>query len=619
MKLEQVYSFDTETTGLQPYHGDRIFQYGICDCTTGETEIPRVDGGKRKDRFGLGSGRPAYWKKLREFFADTSLVKVSHNVKFDLSMLRRHKIKVPEKTVWHDTMIMAQMLRNDEVKFSLDYLAWKYAKWKVPQDDIVGDQAKLRGGYYRVDHEIMNKYLIADCQRVGILYHTFMPLIRADEKLYADYLNEIELLYSTQEMEATGILLHKANCRRMEVKLEKDRQDALNAVQKKAWNGFNPNSGLQVGKLLYGDPIKGSDDSIIGYTGGIAGDAPHQYTATGKPKTNKDVLIFLREKLPNPAYNLIFKCRSYTKGLGALRGYNELQDEKGRIHPSIKTNHASTGREACENPNLQNVEKDSGEKNMFPVPLRSCFRVDIGWCLGFVDYAGIEMRLIIGATEEPELMKVLEANGDVHHPTLQCFLGDSKGDALKIVDNARYKVLRSAYKNTGFCIAYGGSVEKVAVTLGKPIDEIFQGDRAYRERFPRISAFSSNTIRQVKRYGYVETAFGRKLYVPRDTPHAGSNYRIQGTAAGIIKRGQVNVRKWIKKQRLTQVVKPIFPIHDEIVFSFHNSLSKDRRAFKEVLREIRKILIDMPQVNVPLDVEWKITRTTWDKAKGVSI
>ena len=212
-------------------------------------------------------------------------------------------------------------------------------------------------------------------------------------------------------------------------------------------------------------------------------------------------------------------------------------------------------------------------------------------------------------------MLLVDVDADVHHPTVECFLGVNEARELMLTNAAEYKVQRGAFKNVGFGIAYGASDGKVAFTLAKPFDEVKDGCMRYRRRFQRINDFTPNIIAQVRSKGYVETAFGRKLYVPPSKAYSGSNYLIQGTAAEILKRGEVAVDKFLRKETNDRM-RMVATIHDELIFSMSRELLPERDS---LLAEVSRLMVTMPEIKVPLRVEWKMTTTDWNSVQSIKV
>ena len=596
-------SFDFETTGLNAWKGADYFAYCIGrpilsdkgEVIDAEVLVRRID---HRD---AGRNR-ANHEFLLEYWKQRNKIRVIHNVKFELHFLDKNCIEVHGSNTLHDTMIMSQMLDNLGQSHTLDYLCWLHGKYPRDLDEKVKIIAKAVGNdYQRIPKRLMLHYQIADGERPLLLYYKFERRLKADRKLYNDYKNEIALIKVTQQMEKHGILLDIDNIQKLRVwlcdELDKVREETFDLLGEYV----NLNSDAQVMRLLY----RKYKMPVLALT------------KTGQPSVDKDTIAVLREKRAHPIFNLILRQRSYSDALSKIKTYLKFGGKNHRINININTNQARTGRQSSSNPNLQNVSKKAALKNLFPVPLRKCFRADPGRVLLFVDYSGIEMRLIIESSGENELMDMLiaDSSADMHHPTVECFLGNDKAAYMRDTDYENYKIHRSAYKNTGFCIAYGGSVNKVAVVLMKPLEEIRAGDAAYRKRFPHIDNFTKNIIEEVRRNGFITTAFGRKLYIPKGKAYIGSNYMIQGTAAGVLKRAQVRVADFIKRE-LNNKVEIILPIHDEIVLSYPRSLLSRK---DEILKEISAIMTDMPEISVPLEVDWKMSTTDWDAAKEIEL
>jgi DNA polymerase-1 len=172
-------------------------------------------------------------------------------------------------------------------------------------------------------------------------------------------------------------------------------------------------------------------------------------------------------------------------------------------------------------------------------------------------------------------------------------------------------------KNTHFALAYGAALEKLAQTAHLSLMEMEAGYDLYARRYPEIAFLARDGTKRVQRDGFIVTPFGRKLFIPADSPYAWLNYKIQGMAAEIIKRGQVNSLWYL--QKFWSGVKPVMTIHDEIIYQVPLSIANDSKALGELSRGLDTCMTYVPQINVPLEVETKITYSTWDKAEEVSL
>lgn len=633
----KYFTFDIETTGLCPYTGSRIFAYCIGD-ESGNVDVYRINP---KNNF---------IKALKSLFIPSEPTGIIiHNAKFELSFLDVYNIRINRNVEIHDTMIMSQLLRNNAPSHKLDYLAWELCGYEIETplgtfkskdiDKVVNQEAGKNGiqrgkglkpipRYDRVNKTLMHWYQVADGQRPMLLFLGWIEYFKKNPKLWEIYRYEIEYLKIAQKMEKQGINISVKNCKKLLNELEPKVSKIEKQITKLLGKEINLDSDAQIQKALY-----------------VARKLPvvKRSEKTGLPSTDKDTLLKLYEKTKDEILHLILQHRSYTKN-GIVRingstkgkeknGFLQLMGPDNVIHHSINTNEASTGRQSIRKPSLQNTPKSAALKNIYPVPLRNCIEAPKGYMLLSTDYSGIEMRLIIDAAQETELIEYLntDPSADMHHPTVECFMmqdyftnqksevfkkGIYLADKLRKTDKEKYKILRGAYKNTGFCIGYGGGTDKVAFTLGKNVDEILVGDTNYRKRFPKIANFSRQLIKIVQIDGYVKTGFGRMLRVPKNKAYISSNYCIQGTAAEILKRAMTKVYTWQKKEKLIKYLIPILPIHDEQMFILSRELDNERN---DICQEITKIMIDFPEISVPLATDWKCSYTTWENAKEFNI
>jgi len=335
-------------------------------------------------------------------------------------------------------------------------------------------------------------------------------------------------------------------------------------------------------------------------------------TKTGMPSTQKnEVLLELRERTKHPAIETILKFRSFSRGASTIKSYLDLADADGLLHPDINTCAAKTGRESCSRPNLENVSKSAVLLNPYPIPARKIFIPRPGHVLFFIDYAGIEMRLLIYYSREQRLIDLLNVGGNPHELAAEIFFGDKYRSASA----RRKKVLYGASKNANFAIPYGASAEKVAEALGIPGDEGRKRLEYYRRELPGLVSLTPKISARVKSEGFVETAFGRILKVPRNKAYIGTNYLIQGTAAGILKRAQPRVHRYLEKATGGDA-RILLPIHDEIIIEYPRSMLKDA---KEVLCGVREVMIDFEQFDIPLDVDVEMGTFDWEHKETFKI
>jgi len=620
MKTPKQVIVDLETTGLNPNEGAEIFAYCI-GYTTGEVNVYRY-------------GEAIDAKQVMQRLLDNcDIEKVAHNLKFEYRFLTHPSsgYRVPDKTVWHDTMIMHQMLRNLSPSHAIDFLADVYFHYFIEYkghrynakeiDKEVHEQAISRGGNWKnVDKDLMEIYQFSDGQREALLFNLLYPEISKSEKLYESYRIEIELIKTTIRIEDYGIYVDRENTKKLCQKLKTRFSELVEEVKLTYGEYYNLNSEKQLNHLLF---------NVLKYP--VIDNTPK-----GKPRTNKDTLFALKEAFPNDKiFDLVLEWRSVTDGIALTRKYLNLTERSNIIHTTINTNKARTGRQSSQNPPLQNVSRDSGMKNPFAVPLRSCFRARPKRVMWFFDYKGIEMRLIIERSGCRSMLEELLKGNDPHNIARDIFYNIVNGEVLtdekkftsgvpqpsgrlvrvKLSQDEIDGKYRSAAKNAHFALAYGARPASLAVTLRWPEHLVLQNLVAYEERFPEIYHFAHTSMQKAKKLGYVLTPHGRRIYVPLDRLHAAADYDIQGTAAEIMKRGEVAVDKFLHDE-LNDEVRIVLTIHDELVLCAPDYPPSVKR---QVVQKISELMTYMPAIEVPLETEQKETHGAWNEAKKMEI
>jgi DNA polymerase-1 len=649
--MTKLIGLDYETTGFNPYKGDRIFAFSL---TTEEVEttVHRLD-------WISGVKRRAAIKNLAKIHTP-QYTKVAHNAKFEMGFTAMYYNGELPKSEWHDTMIMSQLLRNLLKSHSLENLAKRYfeedfpdeaeewAHWDKQVKLHMTKQKRLMNNYpQRVEKEIhqpmydagveplvldrpnyglipvdiMNPYEEADGDRCMLLWRLMWPKLLEDKALYQDYLNEMRLIHTTQRMEQVGMMVHEKNAR----KLYRDLSDKLKKleIEKKKIFGFeiNLDSSDQLQKHLFGYINRKKHEKKneewkkreprFRMTSQLN-------TDSGTPSASKEALEKLQEAYPdNPAVDLLSQWRAFSRGRTMAASYMELAGKDMIVHADIQTNEAATGRESVRKPSLQNVQKEFSIKSKYGIPARRCFRPRPGYVYFLGDYSGIEMRMIINAAGEQVLIDKLKEDNDfdVHSFNGEVMLVDEWRELFATDDKRAKKALRDRIKDTGFAIPYGAGIPKLCVSLKRKTQEVKEILMRYREVCPNICTFNRTKMDEVRKQGYITSAFGRKLSIWRDKAYTAANYQIQGDAAGTFKRGQNNIDTYLREV-WDYKIRMILPVHDEIIIEFPRELLHDYAA---ILHDLNWCMINIPEIKVPLMTEWKIAKTNWQDAEGIEI
>lgn len=608
-------AFDTETTGLALYRGDKVFAFSECDPDTGEGNVYRDD-------------TPNFAGKMESLFLGEDPRLLMHNAKFDLTAVCQFfggsdaTRELFLDTPFHDTMLMAAIVRNDATK-SLKPLAWEICGF--PQDDAAAIKAFLRGGtdYSQVPAELMTPYQLADVQRTSILYHYFWPKIKGNAANLWNYQLERALIVPTIRMESYGMRLIPKAVDRLLTWLEKEVGDARAAIPR--W--CNPKSSVNVRKWLFTD---GEDCLNL---------PPRKVSKkTKEASADKTVLAELLGDLKLMAgmgdsdavaathairsLEALAKHRSYSVGKTMVEKYRDLADVYMHVHPTLNTHQAVTGRESSQDPNLQNVAKPGKAANPYEVPARACFAPKLGHVNFHVDYAGIEIVLAIQASKEPEMIDLLHRRTQERYPNSLDPRIDPHALASSVfypeyagLDKSEMKIKRGAAKNGQFCIVYGGGDKKLAMTLVLPWHLGKPAAARYKMRFPKIMGLGAALHAELKAAGYITNSFGKKLYMTREKAHAAVNYYIQSDAAIILKIAQVRVDALLRKLTGDRW-RLVLPIHDELIIS---APREDLRYAPEILQQVRQVMIQIEQMVVPLEVEFGISTASWNQVQEYDI
>ena len=377
---QNIVSFDVETTGLLPYHGDRIFSFCIGNdlwCGVYRIDQPYFAEIRTQDLLKCITEDLDIWKfikvkhrdsKINFMVMKTLFEKLSnqaitiHNCKFEKGFLSVHGIEMPDNLVIHDPMLMSRLLDNQSPSHELGRLVHRLGGDPLGRmmkcDKKVEEEAKKLGGYNFVNVPLMTIYQLYDAVRPLLLQNAFFPEICERENLLEDYIWEVQTALCTQEIEEEGIQVHEKNCYKLLDWLDNEITNMQHECFNLIGEYINLSSDQQVERILF----KKLGFPVI------------SFSTKGRAKTDKDVLFKLKEDgFEHPFIDLVLKWRSYNDGQGNIQKYLDLRDENGRIHTTINTCQARTHRQSSSKPNLQNVSKEAALKNPYAVPSRQCF------------------------------------------------------------------------------------------------------------------------------------------------------------------------------------------------------------------------------------------------------
>ena len=578
---QELIAIDTETTDLNYMKAEIV---GISAAyKTGEAYyIPvahdYLDAPTQLDR--------AYvLETLKPIIESSSIKKVGHNLKYDISMFSKYGINM--QGVAFDTMIEAFLLGSGS-RLDMDTLALKYLGHKnISFEEVAGKGAK-QITFDKVDIDTATQYAAEDADITLSLHEKLWPMIERDAALVNVLENEeMPLVPILSEIERTGVLIDINSLYAQ----SEDLGERLTKLQKETFaiaeTEFNMNSPKQLQKVLFEDmklPIL-------------------KKTPTGQAATSEEVLQELALDYPLPA--LILQYRSFSKLKSTYTDKLPLLVDKqtGRVHTSYHQVGTATGRFSSSDPNLQNipVRTEEGRK------IRKAFVAPKGYKILAADYSQVELRIMAHLSEDKGLCDAFAQGLDIHKATAAEVFGVSLDD----VDNLQ----RRHAKAINFGLIYGMSAFGLAKQLDVGRSEAQAYIDMYFDRYPGVKRYMEEVREKAHKSGYVETLTGRKLYLPEinsknkmlmnAAERAAINAPMQGTAADLIKRAMVNVHNMLKQKNMDARI--IMQVHDELVFEVAEDLVNDMKVV------IPQVMSEAIELHVPLLVDVGVG-DNWDEA-----
>jgi DNA polymerase-1 len=578
----ELFAFDTETTSLD-YMQARIVGVSFA---TQPGEAAYVPLAHDDPQAGPQLDRDFVLDNLRPLLEDPDQPKVGQNLKYDSNVLANHGITL--RGIAFDTMLESYVLDSTATRHDMDSLALKYLNHKtIHYEDVAGKGAK-QVSFDQVPIDKAGPYAAEDADITLRLHQALWPKLELEPRL-AELFRDIEmpLVPVLSRMERNGVLVDANMLARQSEELAQRLTEIEQEAFAEAGDSFNLSSPKQIQAILFdklGLPVL-------------------KKTPKGAPSTAEEVLAELALDYPLPKLILEHRGMSKLKSTYTDKLPQRIDPHSGRVHTSYHQAVASTGRLSSSEPNLQNIPVRSEEGRR----IRQAFIAAPGYTLLAADYSQIELRIMAHLSGDEGLLQAFASGEDVHRATAS----EVFGVPLDQVSNEQ----RRSAKAINFGLIYGMSAFGLARQLNIPRNAAQEYVDLYFARYPGVHDFMESTREQARQQGYVETVFGRRLYLP-DINHRNGQRRqyaertainapMQGTAADIIKRAMIAVDHWIEDSDLD--LKLIMQVHDELVFEIKDPHLAQARA------EIDRLMVSVAELKVPLVVDIG-SGHNWDEA-----
>lgn len=525
--------------------------------------------------------------KLKPLLEDPARLKVGQNLKYDRNVLLNHGIEL--QGIAYDTMLESYVLNSTASRHDMDSLARRYLNAETISFEEIAGKGVKQLTFNQIELEQAAPYAAEDADITLRLHQALWGKLSAEPGL-AKVFSEIELplLPVLARMERLGTTIEPKLLHQQSQEIEVRLAELEKQAHELAGQEFNLSSPKQLGEILFtklGLPII-------------------KKTPKGAPSTAEEVLAELAETYELP--RLLMEHR----GLAKLKStYTDklplmIKPQTGRVHTSYHQAVAATGRLSSTDPNLQNipVRNEQGRR------IRQAFIPCAGYKLVAADYSQIELRIMAHLSGDKGLLTAFAEGKDIHKATA----AEVFGVALDAVTSD----MRRSAKAINFGLIYGMSAFGLAKQLGIGRAEAQKYMDLYFERYPGVLEYMERTRQQAEAQGYVETLFGRRLYLPdiksrnaglrKAAERAAINAPMQGTAADIIKRAMINVDDWIRGIE-DQSIRMLMQVHDELVFEIREE------KLEEYIGLIKEKMSGAAELYVPLVVEAG-TGDNWDQA-----
>jgi DNA polymerase-1 len=523
---------------------------------------------------------------LKPALEDRTKAKLGHHLKFDAHVLANYGIALNGQRF--DSMLESYVLNSVATRHDMDSSAVRYLGVKtIHFEELTGKGAK-KITFNQVDVDRAAEYSAEDADITLQLHQAIWPQIEAVPALKFVYENiEQPLVPVLFRMERAGVLVDRALLKAQSTELASRMLELQSQAHQEAGGVFNVDSPKQLQEILFG----------------TLGIPVMRKTPTGQPSTAEDVLEELAETHRLPKLILEYRGMAKLKSTYTDNLPLQINSSTGRIHTCYHQAVAATGRLSSQDPNLQNIPIRTHEGRR----IRQAFIAPPGHSLVAADYSQIELRIMAHLSGDATLLRAFAEDRDVHQATA----AEVFGTPLEQVSADQ----RRSAKAINFGLMYGMSAFGLARQLGIARGDAQKYMDLYFERYPGVKRYMEETRRQARETGYVETVFGRRLYLPeiqsrnaalrQYAERSAINAPMQGTAADIIKRAMIEVDSWLQSSRTP--ARLIMQVHDELVLEVADD------AIETIVGQTRTHMIRAADLSIPLKVDVGVGRN-WDEA-----
>ncbi len=583
LKAAKAFAFDTETDGLDYMTANVVgVSFAIEEGKAAYVPVAHdyLDAPAQLDRDWVLA-------QLKPLLEDPNQAKIGQNLKFDASIVARYGIEM--QGIVFDTMLESYVFNSVVGRHDMDSLALRYLEHKNISFEEIAGKGKKQLTFNQIDLAQAGPYAAEDADITLRLHNALYPKVEADDKLKHVFETiEMPLVPVLSRMERTGVyvdsMLLGAQSTEIAARLDELEKKAFELAEQE----FNLSSPKQLQAILFekmGLPVL-------------------KKTPSGTPSTNEEVLQELALDYPLPKLILEYRGLAKLKSTYTDKLPKMVNPATGRVHTSYHQAVTATGRLSSSDPNLQNIPVRNEEGRR----IRQAFVAQSGYKILAVDYSQIELRIMAHLSGDKALLDAFRHGKDIHAATAAEILGL---DIEQVSSEQRRRA-----KAINFGLIYGMSAFGLAKQLDMGRNEAQDYMNVYFERYPGVLEYMESTRNTASEKGYVETLFGRRLYLPdiksrnglrrKAAERAAINAPMQGTAADIIKLAMIAVDNWVQQQPQDEV-RLLMQVHDELVFEVKES------ALESVTAEVKALMEQAATLDVPLIADAGFG-DNWDQA-----